>query len=67
MRTLCKIDELHAMNSVDTKFMFVFCKLTLKFMPSTSNNSIIETLKRVQNYKRTFGELIVLILHRHLL
>ena len=50
-----------------TKFNFVFSKLTLNFMPTNSNNSIIETLKRAQNHKRNFGVLMVVILHRHLL
>ena len=49
-----------------TKLNFVFSKLTLNFMPTTWNNSIIETL-RTQNHKRNFGVLMVLILHRHLL
>ena len=38
-------------------------KLTLNLMPTTSNNSIIETLKRAQNHK-IIG---VVVLHRHLL
>ena len=68
MGTLCTMDELHATNhNIKTKFIFVFSKLTLNFMPVTSNNSIIETLKRAQNHKRNFGVIMVVTLHRHLL
>ena len=44
-------------------YMQPVSKLTLNLMPTTSNNSIIETLKRAQNHK-IIG---VVVLHRHLL
>ena len=55
MRTLCTMDELHATDHIiKTKIIFVFSELTLNFMFTTSNNSIIETLKRAKNHKRNF-------------